>query len=75
MNWILGLFVPGKRTITLSVIAGLIAVLLQADAEGFIHLIPMLKLTLNLGLTVTLPLIPIYLRKGIQNSLNETAKK
>jgi len=75
MNWIMGLFLPGKRTVTLSVIAGLIAVILQADAEGVLHLMPMLKLTLNLGLTLTLPLIPIYLRKGIQNALNDSAKK
>jgi hypothetical protein len=28
---------------------------------------------LNLGLTLALPMIPIYLRKGIQSALNEKA--
>ena len=75
MTFIAGLFLPGKRTITLSVVAGILAVLLQADAQGVFTMAPMIKLMLNLGLTLALPLIPIYLRKGIQTALNETAKK
>ena len=75
MTFLAGLFLPGKRTITLSVFCGIIAVILQADAQGILNLLPMLKLMLNLGLTLALPMIPIYLRKGIQNALNETAKK
>jgi len=75
MTFLAGLFLPGKRTITLSVFCGIIAVILQADAQGILNLLPMLKLMLNLGLTLALPMIPIYLRKGIQTALNETAKK
>ena len=75
MGIIAGLFVPGKRTITLSVVAGILAVLIQADAQGILSLAPMIKLVFNLGLTLVLPMIPIYLRKGIQNALNGEAKK
>jgi len=75
MTFLAGLFLPGKRTITLSIAAGLMAVLLQADAQGVFVIAPMLKLLLNLGLTLALPMIPIYLRKGIQNALNDSAKK
>ncbi len=65
---------PGKRTITLSIACALMAVILQADTQGLFDLAPMLKLLLNLGLTLALPMIPIYLRKGIQSALNEKAK-
>ena len=71
MTFLAGLFLPGKRTITLSIFCALIAVILQADAQGLFDLLPMLKLMLNLGLTLALPMIPIYLRKGIQSALNE----
>jgi len=73
MTFLAGLFLPGKRTITLSIFCALIAVILQADAQGLFDLLPMLKLMLNLGLTLALPMIPIYLRKGIQSALNEKA--
>jgi hypothetical protein len=73
MTWIASLFLPGKRTISLSIVACIIAVLLQADAQGIFNIAPMLKLTLNLGLSLVIPMIPIYLRKGIQNALNEKA--
>lgn len=75
MTFLTGLFLPGKRTYTLSAIAGLIAVLLQADAQGLFSLAPILKIGLNLGLSLVLPLIPIYMRKGIQSALNKGAKK
>ena len=71
MTWLAGLFLPGKRTITLSIFCALIAVILQADAQGLLNLLPMFKLILNLGLTLALPMIPIYLMKGIQSALNE----
>ncbi len=74
MTWIASLFLPGKRTITLSIACAIMAVILQADAQGLFNLVPMLKLLLNLGLTVALPMIPIYLRKGIQDALNEKSK-
>jgi len=74
MTWIVSLFLPGKRTITLSIIACLIAVILQADAQELFSLAPMIKLALNLGLSLVIPMIPIYLRKGIQNALNEKSK-
>ena len=74
MTWIASLFLPGKRTITLSIACALMAVILQADTQGSFDLAPMLKFLLNLGLTLALPMIPIYLRKGIQSALNEKAK-
>ena len=74
MIWITSLFLPGKRTITLSIACAIIAVILQADAQGLLNILPMIKLMLNLGLTLGLPMIPIYLRKGIQSALNEKAK-
>jgi len=74
MSFITSLFLPGKRTITLSIFCALVGVLLQADAQGIFVIAPMLKLLLNLGLTLALPMIPIYLRKGIQSALNEKAK-
>jgi len=75
MGFLTSLFLPGKRTITLSVIAGILGVLLQADAQGILTLTPLIKLIFQLGLTMTLPLIPVFLRKGIENSLNKGAKK
>ena len=74
MTWIASLFLPGKRTITLSIACALMAVILQADTQGLFDLSPRLQLLLNLGLTLALPMIPIYLRKGIQSALNEKAK-
>lgn len=63
------IWIKGQRTIVLSVVAGLVAVLLQADYQGIFSLSPLLKLVMQFGLTLILPLIPIYLRKGIDNSL------
>jgi hypothetical protein len=74
MTWIASLFLPGKRTISLSIVACIVAVLLQADAQGILHIAPMLKLSLSLVLSLVVPMIPIYLRKGIQDALNEKSK-
>jgi len=74
MTWIASLFLPGKRTISLSIVACIIAVLLQADSQGIFHIAPLLKLSLSLVLSLVVPMIPIYLRKGIQSALNEKAK-
>jgi len=71
MSFLLSLWVPGKRTFTLSILAGILAVLLQGDSQGFIDLAPMIKLIFELGLTLLLPMIPIYLRKGIENARNK----
>ncbi len=68
------IFVKGQRTIVLSMVAGLIAVLLQADYQGIFDLYPLLKLLMQFGLTIIMPLIPIYLRKGIDNALSEGQK-
>jgi hypothetical protein len=64
-------FQKGKRTITLSILSGLVAIVLQADYQGLINLMPMLKLVLQFGLTIMLPLIPVYLRKGIESELGK----
>ena len=60
------LFLPGSRTYTLSVLALIVALLLQADAQGIFTLAPMLKLTLTMALTLIVPLVPIYIRKAIK---------
>ena len=64
------IWIKGQRTIILSVVAGLVAVLLQADYQGVFSLSPLLKLIMQLGLTVLLPMIPIYLRKGINDAFD-----
>ena len=60
------LFLPGNRTYTLSMLALVIALLLQADAQEIFTLAPMLKLTLTMALTLIVPLVPIYIRKAIK---------
>lgn len=62
------IWIKGQRTIVLSILAGLVAVLLQADYQGIFDMSPLIKLVLQLGLTVLLPMIPIYLRKGIDDA-------
>ena len=74
MGFLTGLFLPGKRTFTLSIVAGILAVLIQADTQDIISLSPMIRLMFNMGLAIALPLIPIYLRKGINTALNDGAK-
>ena len=41
------IWIKGQRTIVLSVVAGLIAVLLQADYQGIFDLSPLLKLLMQ----------------------------
>ena len=62
----LKLFTAGNRTITLSVLALIMALLLQANAQGIFTLAPMLKLMLTMGITLIIPLIPVYIRKAIE---------
>jgi len=69
------IWAPGKRTITLSVFACILGVLIQADSQGILHLAPMIKLVFNMGLALVLPMIPVFLRKGINDALNEGANK
>ncbi len=61
----LKLFLPGNRTITLSILAAMLALLLQGDAQEIIHLAPMLKLVFTMLLTLILPMIPVFIRKAI----------
>lgn len=56
---------PGTRTYILSVVALVMALALQGSAQGLITLAPMLKMGLSLGLTLVVPLIPVYIRKAI----------
>ena len=63
----LTLFKPGTRTYIISIIAMVCAMLLQAHTQGVITLNPMIKLTISFGLTILLPLIPVFLRKAIAN--------
>jgi len=64
----LGLFLPGKRTYILSILAMIMAVLLQADSHGIFTLAPMLRLMIMMILTIIVPMLPIYLRKAIDAS-------
>lgn len=59
------LFLPGSRTYTLSVLALLIGMLLQADSQGLFHLAPILRMMLVMALTVIAPLIPVMIRKAL----------
>ena len=58
---------PGSRTYLLAVLALIMALLLQADSQGMFTLAPMLRMALTLGLTLVVPLVPIYIRKAITN--------
>ena len=59
------LLLPGSRTYTLSVLVLVMALLLQADAQDVFTLAPMLKLVLTMGLTITVPLVPVFIRKAL----------
>ena len=60
-------WLPGSRTYILAVLALVMALLLQADSQKMFTLAPMLKMVLTLGLTLVVPLVPIYIRKAITN--------
>ena len=62
------LFVPGNRTIILSVVALVLAMLLQADAQEVFTLAPMLKLIITFALTLVVPLLPLFIRKAISDA-------
>ena len=49
----LKLFLPGNRTITLSILAAILALLIQGDSQEIIHLAPMLRLVFTMLLVVT----------------------
>lgn len=65
----------GYRTYIASVLACILAILIQADSSGIIHIAPMLRLVCDFLLVLIVPTIPIFLRKAIENTLNETAQK
>ena len=58
------LFLPGSRTYTLTGLALVLGILLQADAQGLFTLAPILKMVLMMALTIVAPLIPVYIRKA-----------
>ena len=60
-------WLPGSRTYILSGLALVMALLLQGEAQGVFTLNPMLEMVLTLGLTLVIPLVPIYIRKAITN--------
>ncbi len=68
----LTLFKPGTRTYLISIIAMLCAMLLQAHTQGLIALNPLIKLTLTFGLTIMMPMIPIFLRQAIASLKKES---
>ena len=61
----LKLFLPGNRTITLSILAAILGLLIQGDSQEIIHLAPMLRLVFTMLLTLILPMIPLFIRKAI----------
>lgn len=65
----LKLFTAGNRTITLSVMGLIMAMLLQADSQGIFTLAPMLKIVITMGMTLIVPLVPIFIRKAIGNKV------
>ena len=64
----LKLFTAGHRTYTLSVVALVCALLIQADSQGIFDLAPMLRLILTMVLTIIVPLLPVFIRKAIESS-------
>ena len=60
-------WLPGSRTYILAGLALVMGLLLQADSQDLFTLAPMLKMVLTLGLTLVIPLVPIYIRKAITN--------
>lgn len=66
--FLIKLFMPGNRTVTLSVIGLLLGFLLQMDAQGAFELAPMLEGAIKLALTIIVPLVPIFIRKAIDNT-------
>ena len=66
--------VVGYRTYIVSALCGIFAILIQADSQGAINLAPLVKLMFEFGLTIMLPLVPIFLRKGIEDALNKQGK-
>lgn len=67
------LFKAGTRTYILSILALVCALLLQAHTQGLITLNPMLKMSFTFGLTIVLPMIPLFLRKAIDSMKRELA--
>jgi len=65
----------GYRTYIISALCGIVAILLQADSQGILHLAPLVELTMNFLLVIMLPFIPIFLRKGIEDTLNKGKKE
>jgi len=66
--------VVGYRTYIVSALCGILAILIQADAQGIIVLAPLVKLTFEFGLVIALPFIPVFLRKGIEDALSKEKK-
>lgn len=64
----LKLFTAGSRTYTLSVVALICALLIQADSQGIFELAPMLRLVLTMALTIIAPMLPVFIRKAIAAS-------
>lgn len=60
-------FKPGNRTFILSALVLVIALVLQADYSGVFDLVPIVKTALLFVLTIAIPLVPLYIRKAIQN--------
>ena len=63
-------FMPGNRTVTLSIIGLALAFILQMDAQSVFELAPMLEGAIKLALTIIVPLVPIFIRKAINNTKN-----
>ena len=64
----LKLFTAGSRTYTLSVVALICALLIQADSQGIFELAPILRLALVMILTIIVPMLPVFIRKAIAAS-------
>ena len=69
----LTLFKPGTRTYIISIAAMVCAMLLQAHTQGVITLNPLIKQSIIFGLTILMPMIPVFLRKAINNLKQDAA--
>ena len=65
------LFLPGNRTYTASTVALLCAMLLQADSQEILVLAPMLKIIVAMILSISAPLVPVFLRKALPKDFHQ----
>jgi len=75
MGLIALIWAPGKRTITVSILFALVSAILQLNEQGAIQLSSMFVIALEMAWAVLLPMVPIFMRKGIEAARLKGIKK